>query len=131
MHFNQDTSGGNSIQAYSDRGIVINDRLISCSVLVTAESVDEWPLATVADLNERHLDMLAAREPGVIILGTGTTITFPPASLLAGIQNRGIGIEVMANGAAIRTFNVLLSEGRKVLLALLQGQDTSGPGPLR
>jgi len=121
MHFHQDTSGGNSIQSYSERGIVINDRLISTSVLVTAESVETWPPVTVAGLHDRHLELLTAYQPGIIILGTGATLVFPPARLLAGVQQRGIGIEVMANDAAVRTFNVLLSENRRVLLALLQG----------
>ena len=49
-------------------------------------------------------------------------MVFPRPSLLAGVQRQGIGIEVMANDAAIRTFNVLLSEDRKVLLALLLGR---------
>ncbi len=122
MHFNRDSSGGNSIQSYSQQGIVIGERLISTSVLVTAEHIEAWPPGTVAELNEHHLDTLTARLPGIIILGTGATLVFPPPRLLAGIQARGIGIEVMANDAAIRTFNVLLSEDRKVLLALLQGQ---------
>jgi len=102
-------------------GIVINDRLINTSVLVTAESVEAWPPGTVAELHDQHLDQLTARQPGIIILGTGATLVFPPPRLLAGVQQRGIGIEVMANDAAVRTFNVLLSEDRKVLLALLQG----------
>jgi uncharacterized protein len=121
MRFHQDTAAGNSIQSYNEQGIVIKDRLISTSVLVTADSIDAWPPAAVADLDERHLELLTTRQPGIIILGTGATTVFPPAALLVEIQRRGIGIEVMANDAAIRTFNVLLSEDRKVLLALLQG----------
>ncbi|HUT41094.1 MAG TPA: Mth938-like domain-containing protein [Gammaproteobacteria bacterium] len=121
MRFNQDTGGGNGIRFYSDQGIVINDRLISTSVLVTAGQIEAWPPGSFADLEERHLELLVAHQPGIIILGTGKTIAFPAPRLLAGIQRRGIGIEVMANDAAIRTFNVLLSEDRKVLLALLQG----------
>jgi len=121
MRFHQDTTSGNSIQSYSERGIVINDRLISTSVLVTADSIEAWPATAVADLNDSHLEPLTARQPHIIVLGTGTTLVFPPAPLLVNIQCRGIGIEVMANDAAIRTFNVLLSEDRKVLLALLQG----------
>jgi len=121
MRFHQDTTGGNIIQAYSDRGIMINDRLISTSVVITPDSVEAWSAQTVSGLEAHHLEPLLARRPGVIILGTGASIVFPPPSLLAGIQQRGIGIEVMANDAAIRTFNVLVSEDRRVVLALLQG----------
>ena len=131
MRFHQDTAAGNSIQSYSGQGIVINGRLISTSVLVTAECIESWPPATVAELNEQQLALLTVRRPGIIILGTGTSLRFPPLPLLAGIQQQGIGIEVMGNDAAIRTFNVLLSEDRNVLLALLQGQDAPGQEPLR
>jgi uncharacterized protein len=125
MRFNLDNSAGNSIQSYSQRGIIINGRLIGNSVLVTAEHIEAWPPGSVAELNEQHLDRLVTRRPGIIVLGTGATLVFPPARLLAGIQQRGIGIEVMANDAAIRTFNVLLSEDRRVLLALLQGRSAT------
>jgi uncharacterized protein len=120
MRFTQDTGSGNSIQSYSERGIVINDRLFGTSVLVTAQQIETWSPATVAELDARHIDALVERRPGIIVLGTGATLVFPPVQLLAGIQRHGIGIEVMANDAAARTFNVLLSEDRPVLLALLQ-----------
>lgn len=120
MRFTQDTGGGNLIQSYSERGIVINEQLIGTSVLVTAREIASWQPGAVAELEQRHVETLLAYRPEIIILGTGTTLAFPPVPLLAGIQRHGIGIEVMANGAAIRTFNVLLSEDRPVLLALLQ-----------
>ena len=122
MRFSLDSTGGNSIRSYSEQGIVINDRLIRTSVMITADSVEAWSAETVTGLDERHLEPLIARRPGIIILGTGSTMVFPRPSLLAGVQRQGIGIEGMANDAAIRTFNVLLSEDRKVLLALLLGR---------
>jgi uncharacterized protein len=120
MRFHQDTGSGNSIQSYSEQGIVIDDRLVSGSVLVTSDVVKEWPPRRVEELDPAHFADIEALEPGIVILGTGKRLVFPPAQLLVGIQNRGIGVEVMANDAAIRTFNVLLSEDRKVLLALIQ-----------
>jgi uncharacterized protein len=121
MRFHEDTGHGNSIQSYNERGIVIDDKLITRSVLVTADTVREWSPGCVAELGQEHIAGIAALQPGIVILGTGATLIFPPAQLLAGLQGQGIGVEVMANDAAIRTFNVLLSEDRKVLLALLQG----------
>lgn len=120
MRFTQDTGGGNSIQSYSERGIVINDRLIATSVLVTARDITAWQPGSIDELEERHVEALLACRPEIIVLGTGRTLRFPPVPLLAGIQRHRIGIEVMANDAAIRTFNVLLSEDRPVLLALIQ-----------
>ncbi|MDH3980925.1 MAG: Mth938-like domain-containing protein [Gammaproteobacteria bacterium] len=120
MRFHQDTATGNSIQSYSERGIVIDDKLITHSVLINPDTVRAWSPGCVADLSQEHFAEITALRPGIVILGSGATLIFPPAPFLVGLQNQGIGVEVMANDAAIRTFNVLLSEDRRVLLALLQ-----------
>ncbi|TMV13277.1 Mth938-like domain-containing protein [Arenibacterium halophilum] len=55
----------------------------------------------------------------VLFLGTGADIAHAPAALRATLEQAGLGVEVMASPAACRTYNVLLSEGRRVGLALL------------
>ena len=55
----------------------------------------------------------------MIFLGTGAEIAHVPATLRTALDEAGIGIESMASPAACRTYNVLLSEGRRVGLALL------------
>ena len=57
--------------------------------------------------------------PEVLVLATGTRSVFPRAQLRAEIGGRGIGLEVMDIGAACRTFNVLVSEGRRAVIAVL------------
>ena len=52
-------------------------------------------------------------------LGCGKRLQFPPASLMAPLIAQGIGLESMDTAAACRTYNILASEGRKVLAALL------------
>ncbi len=121
MRFHQDTGTGNSIQSYSERGIVIDDRLITGSVLVSADALSEWSPRSIAELEPAHFAAVEALAPDIVIFGSGKQLVFPPARLLVGLQQQGIGVEVMANDAAVRTFNVLLSEDRKVVLALLQG----------
>jgi uncharacterized protein len=44
----------------------------------------------------------------------------PPALMYRPLA-RGVGLEVMANDAAARTYNVLAMEGRKVLVAFILG----------
>ncbi|NJR44019.1 hypothetical protein HC761_00670 [bacterium] len=63
-----------------------------------------------------HVDVLAARAPDVVLLGTGLRLQFPRAEIRAAFLSRRIGLEVMDIAAAARTFNVLLGEQRKVLL---------------
>jgi uncharacterized protein len=55
----------------------------------------------------------------ILILGTGAEIAHPPAAFRAALETAGIGVEPMASPAACRTYNVLLSEGRRVGAALL------------
>ncbi|MDF1718731.1 MAG: Mth938-like domain-containing protein [Antarcticimicrobium sp.] len=55
----------------------------------------------------------------VLFLGTGAETAHIPAPLRGALEEAGIGVEAMASPAACRTYNVLLSEGRRVALALL------------
>ncbi|MCR9108013.1 Mth938-like domain-containing protein [Marivita sp. XM-24bin2] len=58
-------------------------------------------------------------EVDVLFVGTGKDITHLPAALQNRLEAEGLGVEVMSSPAACRTYNVLLSEGRRVALALL------------
>ena len=55
----------------------------------------------------------------VIFLGTGAEIMHIPAGLRTALEDAGLGVETMSSPAACRTFNVLLSEGRRVAAAVL------------
>jgi uncharacterized protein len=58
-------------------------------------------------------------ESDVIFIGTGADIAHLPNELRASLEEAGVGVEAMASPAAARTYNVLLSEGRRVSLAML------------
>ncbi|TNJ40904.1 Mth938-like domain-containing protein [Phaeobacter sp. B1627] len=55
----------------------------------------------------------------VLFVGTGVEIAHIPADLRQALETAGIGVEVMNSPAACRTYNVLLSEGRRIALAAL------------
>ena len=55
----------------------------------------------------------------VIFVGTGAEIAHLPSDLREHLETAGIGVEVMASPAACRTYNILLSEGRRIALALI------------
>lgn len=61
----------------------------------------------------------AADQIDVLFIGTGAEVAHIPAGLRAALEEAGIGVEAMASPAACRTYNVLLSEGRRVGLALI------------
>lgn len=54
----------------------------------------------------------------VLFVGTGAEIAHVPPAFRASLEDAGIGVEVMNTPAACRTYNVLLSEGRRVAAAL-------------
>ncbi|MDH3638152.1 MAG: Mth938-like domain-containing protein [Gammaproteobacteria bacterium] len=111
----------NLIKSVSSRGIVIGDRTFSASLLVTpAEVRPNWSPQSLDDLNDTDFIPIIECAPEVVILGTGSRLGFPAVSVTAPLIDRAIGFEIMDTRAACRTFNILASEGRKVVAALLK-----------
>ena len=122
MKFTQDkpASGANYIRAYAPGRINVNDRLLNASlVLSPATLMENWPPQRFEDITLQHLETALALEPEILVIGTGRTLQFPEARIMAEIQQRGIGLEVLDTAAACRTYNVLVSENRNVVAALL------------
>lgn len=98
------------------RGALVNDRRLTASFLLSPNTlVDTWPVQAVTTMTPADLEPLFALSPELILLGCGDRQIFPPAATLAACLSRGIGLETMTNAAAARTFNVLASEGRRVV----------------
>jgi uncharacterized protein len=96
----------------------VNDRLLTRSFILAPDTlVEHWDAA--AELQPQQLQPLLELNPALVILGTGERQVFPPAAALALFLTRGIGIEVMNNAAAARTYNVLAAEGRRVAVGFL------------
>ena len=55
----------------------------------------------------------------ILFVGTGAETRHVPPAFRATLEEAGLGVEPMASPAACRTYNVLLSEGRRIGLALL------------
>lgn len=123
MKFSQaDGSSGHLIDAYGSEGILIGGRRFTRGLIVTPSRVEEgWGPAQPADLTVEHLEALIAIEPEIqiIVLGTGEIQVFPDPALYFAVIGRGVGFEVMDTGAACRTYNILMSEGRRVVAGLL------------
>jgi uncharacterized protein len=83
----------------------------------------DWPVRGITELLAEHLQMIAALQPEVILLGTGNRLEFPAQEVLASVQRLQIGIEVMDTAAACRTYNILMAEGRQVAAGLINPVD--------
>lgn len=120
LHWQRNESD-NSIISVDDQGIRVQDRFYLTSLLLSKDSiVDDWPVRTITDLTIESLTHLLEQQPDVLLLGTGKTQLFPDMQLFQTIIEQGVGLEVMTTEAACRTFNVLLSEHRNVVAALIQ-----------
>ena len=73
----------------------------------------------VEQLLAEHFEQALALQPELVIFGSGARHRFISPALVRCLIERGIGVEMMDTAAACRTYNVLASEGRAVLAALL------------
>lgn len=100
--------------------VVIVDRPFSASIILTRDKViDDWNVADVAAMTPDHVEPIVALKPDVVLLGTGERQRFPSQAVLAAFLQRGVGVEVMDNAAAARTWDILASEGRNVIAAFI------------
>jgi len=100
--------------------VVVVDRPFTASIILTRDKVlDDWAVADVAAMTPEHVQPIVALKPDVVLLGTGARQRFPPQAVLAAFLQRGVGVEVMDNAAAARTWDILASEGRNVVAAFI------------
>lgn len=119
IHLDNGT-GRNLIRAYAPGRVTINQDVHTTSLIVTPEQViADWRPQTFTELRVGDFEAIAAMGPEVVLLGTGERLKFPSPTLTHPLSRAQIGFEAMDTGAACRTYNVLMSEGRRVLAALL------------
>jgi uncharacterized protein len=87
-------------------------------VLLPDAVVKGWAPSGFDALGEHDFARLLDYAPEVVLLGSGDVQRFPHPRLLARLTAAHVGVEVMDTGAACRTFNILVAEGRRVAAAL-------------
>jgi len=113
------TLGANVVRSYAPGEVRVGERVVTNSCLISAaELVTDWRPQSIDALELEDLEPLLALAPEIVVLGAGVRQRFPRQEWMAALLSRGIGCEVMDTGAACRTYNVLVSEDRKVVAAL-------------
>jgi uncharacterized protein len=116
----ENASTSNAVTARAPGEVRIGGRVFRNSVIVSANAiVEDWPVGDAAALVPEAMEAAFSLGPEIILLGTGERQVFPDPRVQAAVATRGVGLEVMDNGAACRTYNVLLAEDRNVVLALI------------
>lgn len=102
------------IDGYGPGFYRIGGQVIQGAILTRLAGTNRW------DGYKDAASLLAlADEVDVLLVGTGAEIAHIPPDLRESLEAAGIGVEIMSSPAACRTYNVLLSEGRRVAAALL------------
>ena len=109
----------NTFTAYGEGYVMVNGERHAASLLVLPERLEAWPVAGFESLAEEHFARIAALQPELVLLGTGSRLRFPHPRLTTALARAKIGLEVMDLQAACRTYNILMAEERRVAAALL------------
>lgn len=109
------------IDAYGNGGFRFADMSHRGSILCLPSGIHGWEAeegdALTPSLFEKVLSEVEGIE--VLLIGTGHNLVPIPKDLKAALKQKGIGSDPMSTGAAVRTFNIMLSESRAVAAALM------------
>ena len=123
MKLQPDKSNSLTINAYGTGWIEVNGDRFSSSLIVSSlagSSPQVWEVRRFEDLQATDFEVLTTTGAELVLFGSGARLRFPKPAWLGILISKGIGMETMDTGAACRTYNILASEGRKVVVALLQ-----------
>jgi uncharacterized protein len=109
------------IDAYGNGGFRFGGMSHRGSLICFPDGMWAWQVASVADLSEASLAPAFAHagEIDVFLIGAGRDPWVLPAALRALFRERSISVDVMATGAAVRTYNILLAENRRAGVGLI------------
>jgi uncharacterized protein len=115
--------GRQIIDGYGEGGFRVSGHRIEGSVIVFPDKVTSWTVGEIGALSAGSLGAVsAAGRAGTIellLIGTGARMTQIDRTLRQTLRADGVVIEAMDTGAACRTYNVLMAEGRRVAAALI------------
>lgn len=108
--------GRHRIEDYGGGGFRFADMSHRGSILATPSGVRAIAAVSYADIDAKLIEQALMESGGldVLIIGSGKDLLPLAAPLRARLRDAGVGCETMATGAAVRTYNLLLDEGRRV-----------------
>jgi uncharacterized protein len=91
------------------------------SLLCLPDAIWAWPVTKPEDINQVSLGRVFAAANGIdtLVIGTGTAVWLPPSDLREALRAVKVVLDAMQTGPAIRTYNIMIGERRRVAAALI------------
>ena len=109
------------IEAYGKGGFVFAEMSHRGSLLCLLDAIWAWPVVKPEEIDKASLARVFAAAKGIdtLIIGTGTDVWLPPQVLREALRAVGVVLDAMQTGPAIRTYNIMIGERRRVAAGLI------------
>ena len=109
------------IEAYGKGGFAFAEMSHRGSLLCLPDAIWAWPVTRSEDIDRASLERVFAAAEGIdtLIIGTGTEVWLPPSGLREALRAVKVVLDPMQTGPAIRTYNIMIGERRRVAAALI------------
>ncbi len=113
--------GQQIIESYGDGAFTVSGKVYTHAIVLTPEETKPWDISSFEDCTQEAVQALldASAETEILLIGCGEQFYPVPPEWRATARAKGVALELMDTGAACRTYNILLTEGRHVLAALI------------
>ena len=119
IELDSENPASNKIISYSDDSFTLKNKVVKSNIVVSNDRlIENWSIESYKFLATQHLDSIIEWKPEIILLGTGKESGFQNYELLSYLTSKNIGLEIMNTGAACRSYNLLIDEGRNVVACL-------------
>lgn len=111
-----------TIDSYGAGGFRVAGAWRAGSLLIVGDEAFAWRPRTLADVTVEDFASVVEAGPAVsefVLLGTGAVQAPPPRAVRTALERAGLGLEFMSTETAARTYDLLVSEGRRLAAALI------------
>lgn len=109
------------LNGYGNGIFKVNNDPYSGNIIICPDAVIPWEIENISLLDIKSLQSILnlKSEVELLVIGCGSEHVKLPLEIIKAFREKNISVEVMTTGAACRTYNVLLSEGRQLAAALI------------
>jgi uncharacterized protein len=109
------------IEAYGKGGFVFAEMSHRGSLLCLPDAIWAWPVMKPNEIDRASLERVfaAANSIDTLIIGSGTDVWLCPSGLREALRAARVVLDTMQTGPAVRTYNIMMGERRRVAAALI------------